>query len=87
MTDRNQKLARLVVRFHRDGREIESERASSGERALKIGLLVLARLDDLQVGDRLDRRGGKLTAPISVTGRPRSDARLLPISLILESKL
>jgi len=47
------KLARLVVTFHRGGREIESERASSGERALKIGLLMLARLDDLQAGDQL----------------------------------
>jgi hypothetical protein len=47
------KLARLVVTFHRGGREIEGERASSGERALKIGLLMLARLDDLQAGDQL----------------------------------
>jgi len=47
------KLARLVVRFHRGGREIENERASSGERALKMGLLMLARLDDLQAGDQL----------------------------------
>jgi hypothetical protein len=47
------KLARLVVTFHRGGHEIESERASSGGRALKIGLLMLARLDDLQPGDRL----------------------------------
>ena len=47
------KLARLVVRFHRGGREIESELASNGERALKIGLVMLARLDDLQAGDRL----------------------------------
>jgi len=46
------KLARLVVTFHRGGREIESERASSGERALKIGWLMLA-LDDLQAGDQL----------------------------------
>jgi hypothetical protein len=53
MTDRPQKLARLVVRFYRGGREIESERASTGERALKIGLLMIARLDDLQAGDRL----------------------------------
>jgi hypothetical protein len=53
MADHPHKLARLVVRFHRGGREIESERASTGERALKMGLLMLARLDDLQAGDRL----------------------------------
>ena len=50
------KLARLVVTFHRGGHEIESERASSGGRALKIGLLMLARLDDLQPGDSLTCR-------------------------------
>jgi hypothetical protein len=53
MADRPRKLARLVVKFHRGGREIESERVSSGERALKMGLLMLARLDDLQAGDAL----------------------------------
>jgi hypothetical protein len=53
MADSPHKLARLVVRFHRDGREIESELASSGERALKLGLLMIARLDYLQAGDRL----------------------------------
>ena len=46
-------LDRLIVRFLRGGREIESEQASSGERALKTGLLMLARLDDLQAGDAL----------------------------------
>jgi len=53
MTDRIHKLARLVIRFHRGGREIEREEASTGERALKLGLVMLARLDDLQAGDRL----------------------------------
>jgi hypothetical protein len=43
----------LRVTFHRDGEEVESEVASTGERALKIGLLMLARLDDLHDGDRL----------------------------------
>jgi len=46
-------LDRLIVKFHRGGREIEAEPAGSGERALKIGLLMLARLDDLQAGDTL----------------------------------
>jgi hypothetical protein len=43
----------LRVTFHRDGEEVESEIASTGARARKIGLLLLARLDDLQAGDRL----------------------------------
>ena len=47
------KLARLVVKFRRGGREIESEEASTGERALRVGLIMLARLDDLQAGDAL----------------------------------
>jgi hypothetical protein len=68
------KLARLVVRFHRGGREIESERTSSGERALRIGLLMLARLDDLQAGDQLtvhqDDGGSNATV---VRGMPRPE--------------
>ena len=47
------KLDRLVVTFNRGGREIERETASTGERALRLGLIMLARLDDLQAGDRL----------------------------------
>jgi hypothetical protein len=47
------KLARLVVKFRRGGHEIESEQAATGERALRIGLIMLARLDDLQAGDTL----------------------------------
>jgi len=54
MADRPIKLARLAVRFSRGGREIEAEQASSGERALKVALLMLARLDYLEPGDRLD---------------------------------
>jgi hypothetical protein len=64
MRDRAPKLDRLIVRFHRGGREIETEDASTGERALKVGLLMLTRLDYLQAGDLLtvDR------APASTTG-------------------
>ncbi len=43
----------LTVAFHRDGAEQESVTAPTGERALKIGLLMLARLDHLQDGDHL----------------------------------
>jgi hypothetical protein len=53
MVARTRKTAGLRVTFHCDGQEMESETASTGERALKIGLLLLARLDDLQHGDRL----------------------------------
>jgi hypothetical protein len=47
------KLARLRVTFHRGGRETDSEEAATGERARRLGLIMLARLDDLQVGDAL----------------------------------
>src|SRR5215470_1568948 len=41
------------VSFERDGREIDSATAPTGERALKAGILMLAQLDDLRDGDRL----------------------------------
>ena len=53
MPDRTPKLDRLVVKFHRGGRAIEREDASTGERALRFGLLMLARLGYLQAGDLL----------------------------------
>jgi hypothetical protein len=43
----------IRVAFERNGREINSEIAPTGERALKAALLMLARLDDLRDGDRL----------------------------------
>jgi hypothetical protein len=43
----------LTVTFWRDGEEHDSAVAPTGERALKLGLLLLARLDDLRDGDRL----------------------------------
>jgi hypothetical protein len=43
----------LRVTFHRGGHEIDSEEAATGERALRVGLIILARLDDLQAGDAL----------------------------------
>ena len=39
--------------LEREGQEIDSEMALTGERALKLGILMLARLDDLRDGDRL----------------------------------
>jgi hypothetical protein len=43
----------LRVTFHRDGLKYDSRTAPTGERALKIGVLMLARLDHLQDGDKL----------------------------------
>jgi hypothetical protein len=43
----------LLVRFESDGEEPEACLASNGERALRLGLLMLARRDALRAGDRL----------------------------------
>jgi hypothetical protein len=41
------------VAFERNGRERDSQVAPTGERALKLALLMLAKLDDLRDGDML----------------------------------
>jgi len=43
----------FTVTFCRDGRQVERQAARTGERALKMALLMLARLDALQDGDVL----------------------------------
>jgi hypothetical protein len=43
----------LTVTFTRDGDEVDSQTAPTGETAVKTAILVLARLDYLQDGDRL----------------------------------
>jgi len=48
--------AGLLVIFSRDGREVESDLAPTGDRALKSAVLMLARLDHLQDGDQLTVR-------------------------------
>jgi hypothetical protein len=53
MPARIQRSAGLVVRFFRDGEEVDARVGSTGEKALKIEVLMLAKLDDLQAGDRL----------------------------------
>jgi hypothetical protein len=45
--------AGLTVAFYRDGDEVEMAFAATGRDALKAALLMIARLDDLQDGDRL----------------------------------
>jgi len=49
----NNPLGGLVVSFHRDGQEIDHAVARDGARALKMSLLMLAKLDELQDGDIL----------------------------------
>jgi hypothetical protein len=39
--------------FERDGRELEAQHAPTGERALRVALVMLAHLEFLQDGDRL----------------------------------
>jgi hypothetical protein len=43
----------LRVAFERNGRERDSQVAPTGDRALKVALLMLAKLDDLRDGDML----------------------------------
>ena len=43
----------LRVAFERAGRERDSTLAPTGERALKIAITMLAKLDDLHDGDML----------------------------------
>jgi hypothetical protein len=45
MVARTRTAAGLRVTFHRDGQEHDSRTAPTGERALKVGILMLARLD------------------------------------------
>jgi hypothetical protein len=53
----------LRVTFERDGQEQQSEVATTSERTLNAGILMLARLDDLQAGDVLRCTG-------DLNGRP-----------------
>ena len=48
--------AGIRVTFEREGREIDSATAPTGERALKSAVLMLAKLDDLRDGDRMTVR-------------------------------
>lgn len=41
------------VVFERDGLELDAEIAPTGERAVKAALMMIARLEELQDGDRL----------------------------------
>jgi hypothetical protein len=43
----------LRVAFERNGRERDSQVAPTGERALKLAITMLAKLDDLRDGDML----------------------------------
>jgi hypothetical protein len=50
--------SRLTVTFTREGQELDSATAPTGERALKEGLLMLAKLEDLRDGDMMTVREG-----------------------------
>ena len=45
--------SKFTISFIRDGEVLDARTAATGERALKIALLMLATLDELQAGDRL----------------------------------
>ena len=45
--------SKFTISFIRDGDVLDARTAATGERALKIALLMLATLDELQNGDRL----------------------------------
>ena len=53
MPARTNPQSRFTVSFLRDGDVLDARTAATGERALKIAILMLAELDDLQDGDRL----------------------------------
>ena len=45
--------SKFTVTLFRDGEVLDARSAATGERALKIAVLMLASLDELQDGDRL----------------------------------
>jgi hypothetical protein len=53
MVARTRPTVGIVVAFVRDGEEIDTAVAPTGKAALKAALLMLAKLDHLQDGDRL----------------------------------
>ena len=44
---------RFIVTFSRDGQQVDQQVARDSERALKMGMLMLAALEELQDGDTL----------------------------------
>jgi hypothetical protein len=53
MPARARPLRGVVVSFHRGNEVMDWQAAPTPERALKVALLMLAKLDDLRDGDRL----------------------------------
>jgi hypothetical protein len=53
MVARTQPIVGIVIAFVRNGEEIDTAVAPTGKSALKRALLMLAKLDHLQDGDRL----------------------------------
>ena len=54
MVSRLSPTSRFVVTLWRNGEVLDSRPAPTGERALKVAILMLAELDDLQGGDSMD---------------------------------
>jgi hypothetical protein len=44
----------LRVAFHRDGKEVEGVFATDGEFAIRTALMMLARLDTIRPGDKIE---------------------------------
>jgi hypothetical protein len=44
----------LRVAFHRDGKEVEGVLAPDGELAIRTALMMLARLDTIRAGDKIE---------------------------------
>jgi hypothetical protein len=53
MPARTNPNSKFTVLFLREGDVLDARTAATGERALKLAILLLAQLDDLQDGDRL----------------------------------
>jgi hypothetical protein len=53
MPARTNPNSRFTVSFLRDSDVLDARTAATGERALKLAILLLTQLDDLQDGDRL----------------------------------
>jgi hypothetical protein len=59
MVARSQPNSKFTVSFLREGDVLDARTAATGERALKIAILMLAELDELQGGDRMTVTEGR----------------------------
>jgi hypothetical protein len=59
MVARTQPQSKFTVALIRAGEVLDARTVPTGERALKIAILLLAQLDDLEDGDRLTVTDGE----------------------------